>query len=167
MTVANIRYISNGYIVGANVPTAPALQSVYALTIPEVVYWLGRIFDPITGATAVALSADTDIEREIERLTQLQERLQTGAPAPHIIEPADDPLLGQRANVEEIASGGFLVTQIAAPGSGAQFVEVYCATMDAVSDTLTQIFTPPAPPPEELEAPAPPTTPETPAASSE
>lgn len=122
MTVANVRYITNGYIVGANVPTAPALQSVYAATIPEVVYWIGRIFDPIVAAAP----------------------LPGGTPT--IIVPPDDPLLGQRASVEEIASGGFLVTQVPSPVSGGQFVELYCVSMDAVSDALTQIFTPPVAP---------------------
>lgn len=137
MTIANVRYISNGYIVGGNVPTAPALQSVYASTIPEVVYWLGRIFDPLTGA-AVAF------ERE-------------AAAAPRIIAPADDPLLGQRANVETIASGGFLVTQVPGMPGISVLVEVYAANMDEVSALLTEIFTappPPPPPPEESEAPS-------------
>lgn len=153
MTIANVRYITNGYIVGANVPAAPTLQSIYAGTIPEVVYWLGRIFDPITGVSTLASKADThragiareDIVREIDRLTALQEQLREPEPDLQLIQPADDPLLGQRANVETIASGGFLVTQLPSTPGNAQMVEVYCVDMDAVSATLSQIFAPPDP----------------------
>lgn len=122
MTTAAIRYITNGYIVQGHGGAGAAPESVYALTIPEVVYWLGRIFDPIVYAAPPA-----------------RERV----PAPQIINPPLDPLLGQTANVVTIATGGFLVQQNASM-SGAKFVEVYCVDMDAVSTALTQIFTPPA-----------------------
>ena len=57
-----------------------------------------------------------------------------------------DPLLGHEAQVTNVQSGGFVVRQM--PGgvsSSAQQVDTYAATMDAVSDVLTEIFTPPAP----------------------
>jgi hypothetical protein len=123
MINAQVKHISNGFIVTQTSPP-PAqggIDTVYAGTVPEVVYWLGRIFDPL--ATPAAARA--------------------GGPAPQIIDPSADPTVGQFANVATIASGGFVVTQVAFPGSGAQQVELYCATMDAVADTLTQIFTPP------------------------
>jgi hypothetical protein len=125
MIQANVKYISNGYIVTQLGALPPAIDTVYALTIAEVVYWLGKMFDPVAGAPALAAQ---------------------DAPAPSIIEPSADPLLGQLAMVATIASGGFLVTQVPSIGSGAQFVEVYCVNMDAVSDALTQVFTPPPPP---------------------
>lgn len=128
MTTSNVRYITNGYIVTASGLGVAALESIYAATIPEVVYWLGRIFDPINSAT--------------------QSLSKAGPPnaTPMIITPADDPLLGQSAKVDTIASGGFLVTQFAGPVPSAKHLEVYCPNMDAVSDALTAIFTPPAQP---------------------
>jgi len=57
-----------------------------------------------------------------------------------------DPLLGHEAQVIPVESGGFLVRQM--PGginNPVQFVDTYAASMDAVSDILTQIFTPPTP----------------------
>jgi hypothetical protein len=48
----------------------------------------------------------------------------------------------ETATVTTFASGGFLVTHTAVGGR----VEVYCANLDAVADTLTQVFTPVAPP---------------------
>lgn len=54
-----------------------------------------------------------------------------------------DPLLGHEAQVTNVQSGGFVVRQQA--GANTQQVDTYAATMDAVSDVLTQIFTPPAP----------------------
>jgi len=57
----------------------------------------------------------------------------------------DDPMLGQQAEVTAVDSGGFLVVQ--QPSRVAQRIETYCVNMDAVSALLTQIFTPPAPPP--------------------
>jgi len=42
---ASVRYIANGYIItsqgGGAVPA-----TLYAATIPEVVFWLGKIFEP-------------------------------------------------------------------------------------------------------------------------
>jgi hypothetical protein len=58
-----------------------------------------------------------------------------------------DPLLGQEAQVIPVESGGFLVRQYPAPNvpGGTKMIDTYCATMDAVSDVLALIFTPPAP----------------------
>jgi hypothetical protein len=125
MTTATARYISNGYIVtwqsaaGGGIVVPP---SVYAGSVPEVVYWLGRIFDPV--ANPAARQAAKEV-------------------APQIIQPGNDALLGQQAQVTDIASGGFLVTQFPSAAGAAQMVEVYCPTMDAVADALTQIFTAP------------------------
>jgi hypothetical protein len=125
MTQATVRYITNGYIVnwsggsGGSIVVPP---SVYAGSVPEVVYWLGRIFDPVANPGP----------------------MQRSAPEPQIIQPADDPLLGQQAQIIDIASGGFLVTQFPNLGTGARAIEIFCTNMDAVSDTLTQIYTPPA-----------------------
>jgi hypothetical protein len=151
MTTANVRYISNGYIVdwqGSVTIGVPA--SLFAGAIPEVVYWLGRIFDPVANPAAMRrqVSAQDDVAERIQFYTQWQNLLRDQpSVAPQIIEPADDPLLGQRASVIDVASGGFLVTQVpnVAIAPGAQFVEVYCANMDAVSDALMQIYTPPPP----------------------
>ena len=122
MTIVNVKYITNGYIVRA-FGSAQQLDSVYAGTIPEVVYWVGRMFDPITGAAPP--------------LTR------TG-PAPQIIDNTD-PLLNQEAQVEKVASGGFLTRQQGGL-SGAKQLEIYCVDLDAVSTALTQIYTPPEPP---------------------
>lgn len=60
----------------------------------------------------------------------------------------DDPLLGQEAQVTQVESGGFMVRQMPAPNvpGGTKMVDTYAPTMDAVSDLLTQIFTPPPDP---------------------
>ena len=125
MTTATVRYISNGYTVnwqGSAAIGVPA--SLYAASIPEAVYWLNRIFDPVSQPTAPTPPA---------------------AREPRIIDN-DDPLLGQQGQVIDIASGGFLVTQQASvPGGGLRPIEIYCATMDAVAQVLTVIFTPPPP----------------------
>lgn len=56
----------------------------------------------------------------------------------------DDPLLGQDVQVSTVESGGFLVRQM--PGAaGGKMIDTYCVNMDAVSDLLTQIYTPPPP----------------------
>jgi len=62
----------------------------------------------------------------------------------------DDPLLGQEAQVVPVESGGFVVRQFPAPNfpGGSKMIDTYCATMDAVSAVLTEIYTPPVPPPE-------------------
>jgi hypothetical protein len=140
MTTATARYIWNGYIVtwsgtsgGSGLVVPP---SVYALSVPEVMYWIARIFDPVANPSTTFKAAP---ERE-------------RTPAPSIIEPPDDPLLGQQAQVIDVASGGFLVTQMPSI-AGAQFVEVYCADLDTVHAMLAQIFTQPAPPPLEEQAP--------------
>lgn len=125
MTIATVRYIANGFTVnwaGSQAVGVPA--SLYAATIPEAVYWLGRIFDPVAAAPA--------------SLTPKK------APAPRIIDSAD-PLMGQEAQVTDVASGGFVVRQNSVPGGGMRPYEAYSSTMDGVSDLLTQIFTPPAP----------------------
>ena len=56
-----------------------------------------------------------------------------------------DPLLGHEATVTNVQSGGFVVRQQPAGVGSVQQVDTYAPTMDAVSDVLTQIFTPPAP----------------------
>jgi hypothetical protein len=121
MTTVNVKYIANGFTVnwqGSAVIGVPA--SLYAASVPEVIYWLGRVFDPVNAPPA---------QRSV---------------APRAIVNTD-PLLGQQANVIDIASGGFLVTQLpSAAGNGVQMIETYAPTMDAVSDLLTQIFTAPA-----------------------
>lgn len=127
MINAQVKKISNGFIATQTTPP-PAqggIDTVFAATVAEVVYWLGRMFDPINGgAAALATKAKS-------------------APAPSIIAPPEDATVGQMAGVVTIASGGFVVTQFPALGSGAQFVEVYCVNMDAVSAALTEIFAPP------------------------
>ena len=125
MTTATARYISNGFIVnwqGAGGGGVVVPPSVYAASVPEVVYWLGRIFDPVAASTPLSRSKN---------------------PAPSTIVPADDPLLGQQASVEDVASGGFLVRQLPS-AAGAKFVETYCVDMDAVHGQLNLIFAPPA-----------------------
>lgn len=122
MTTANVKSISNGFTISHTAIVQPIPESIYAATIPEVIYWLGRVFDPFAPAGF--------------------ERAPLGSgPVPTIIEPTN-PMHGQQAQVATIASGGFVVTQI--PYLAAQLVEVYCANMDAVADALTAIFAPPA-----------------------
>ena len=42
---AVVRYVANGYIItSSGNGTVPA--TLYAATIPEVVFWLGKIFEP-------------------------------------------------------------------------------------------------------------------------
>jgi len=121
MTTATVKYISNGFTVnwaGSQAVGVPA--SLFAASIAEAVYWLGRIFDPV--AQPAALRSDA---------------------VPRVI-VSNDPLLGQQANVIDIASGGFLVTQLPNITAGGQIVETFAPTMDGVADLLTQIFTPPA-----------------------
>jgi hypothetical protein len=62
----------------------------------------------------------------------------------------DDPLLHQEAQVTTVESGGFMVRQMSGfnGATPAQQIDTYCVSMDAVSALLTQIFTPPTPPPE-------------------
>jgi hypothetical protein len=122
MINAQVKKISNGFIATQLSPPGAAIDTVFAATIAEVVYWLGRMFDPVSGAPALDAQ---------------------DAPAPQIIAPSADPTVGQLAGVGTIASGGFVVTQIPFMGSGAQLVEVYCVNMDAVSAALTEIFTAP------------------------
>jgi hypothetical protein len=122
MINAQVKHISNGFIVTqmSPPPAQGGIDTVFAGTVAEAVYWLGRIFDPLAPAAAAA-----------------------NAPAPQVIDPSADPTVGQFANVGTIASGGFVVTQVPFIGSGAQQVELYCVNMDAVSAALTEIFTPP------------------------
>ena len=43
--IANVRYVANGYIITSQgSATVPA--TLYAATIPEVVFWLNKIFAP-------------------------------------------------------------------------------------------------------------------------
>ena len=145
MTNTNVRYISNGYIVEwAGSPTIGVPAKLFAASIPEVVYWLGRIFDPVANPN----SREAIVRLLEEYDAQAKRVAERSIAAPQIIEPADDPLLGQQAQVSDIASGGFLVTQLpsAFPGGGSKFVEVFCANMDAVAQVLTVIYTPPPPP---------------------
>lgn len=121
MTTATVRYIANGYTVnwsGSQAIGVPA--SLYAASIPEAVYWLGRIFDPVGDPGGAPRNS----------------------PAPRIVE-SDDPLLGVEGIVSDIASGGFLVRQQTPNLS--RPVETYAATMDNVAQLLTVIFTPPPP----------------------
>lgn len=122
MTQATVRYIQNGFMVnwpgGGGITVPPSL---YAASVPEAVYWLNRIFDPISPPAAKAGGQ---------------------APAPSIIDN-DDPLIGTEAMVSDVASGGFIVRQQTANLSGRP-VEVYCVDMDAVHGQLNLIFAPPA-----------------------
>ena len=44
---ASVRYVANGYIItSSGNGTVPA--TLYAATIPEVIFWLGKIFEPFT-----------------------------------------------------------------------------------------------------------------------
>ena len=128
MTTATVRYITNGYTVnwqGSQAIGVPA--SLYAGSIAEAVYWLGRIFDPVAQPAAPAPPAARALG------------------TPRTIDNTD-PLLGQQAQVIDIASGGFLVTQQpSALTGGLRMIEVYCVDMDAVHAVLAQIYTPPPP----------------------
>lgn len=142
MTTATVKYISNGYIVtGSNFPPSVP-QPLYATTIPEVVYWLGRIYDPIVQTS----SLEGQVTAFESLLFQVRELLEDrpSEPTPQLIENSD-LLLGQLANVDQVASGGYLVTQVPSPtGTGnRQTIETFTTTMDGVSDLLTEIFTPP------------------------
>jgi len=120
MTQATVRYITNGYTVNWSGSQAVGLPaSLYAASIPEAVYWLGRIFDPVSQSPPARREAEAQIVEN------------------------NDPLLGMEAYVLDIASGGFLVRQ-QGPTLTPRPIETYCANIDAVSAMLTQIFTPPA-----------------------
>jgi hypothetical protein len=41
---AVVRYVANGYVITSQGSSVPA--TLYAATIPEVIYWLGKIFEP-------------------------------------------------------------------------------------------------------------------------
>jgi hypothetical protein len=112
MSSASVRKISNGFIITSAGSAAIASQ-LYAATLAELPFWLGKVFDPVVTAQA-----------------------QFAAPA--MATPND---AGQ-VQINTFASGGFLVTYSAVGGK----VETYCANMDAVSDTLAQVFTAPEPP---------------------
>jgi len=46
---ATVRYVANGYVItSTGNGTIPA--TLYAATIPEVVFWLAKIFEPYTTA---------------------------------------------------------------------------------------------------------------------
>lgn len=124
MTQATVRYIANGYVVqSAGGPAFPAL--LYAASIPEVVYWLGKVFDPLGTNAMVAQSAAAP----------------KAAAAPRVV-AADDPLLNQEAVVQDLENGGFLVRQ--QPSAVApKMVDTWCASMDEVANVLTAIFTAP------------------------
>jgi hypothetical protein len=58
MTItATVRYVANGYIVNSQGPAFSVPNSLYAGTVPEVVYWLGKIFEPYGVAAALAAPA--------------------------------------------------------------------------------------------------------------
>lgn len=123
MITANVRYIANGYIVNSQGQNLVPAQ-LYAGTIPEVVFWLGKVFEPYAPAAAAARN--------------------TVQPA--VVENTD-PLLNQEAVVSSVESGGFLVRQnpnFSMPDSN-KIIDTYCVSLDAVSDQLTLIFTPPPP----------------------
>lgn len=124
MTQATVKYISNGYTITHTQIVQPVPEAIYAGSIPEVVYWLGRIFEPFAPAGFAAAPAGSG----------------PGA-APAIIDNTD-PLNNQLASVETIASGGFVVRQMGSIAGPT--VDVWCVSMDAVANALTQIFTPPA-----------------------
>ena len=122
MTTATVRYITNGFTVnwqGSQAIGVPA--SLYAAEIPEAVYWLGRIFDPVADTSPPPASR---------------------AVSPRVIENTD-PLLGMEAMVTDIASGGFLVRQ-QGTSLTTRPIETYCVDMDAVHGQLNLIFSPPA-----------------------
>jgi hypothetical protein len=55
---ATIRYVANGYIVTSPQGSPFGVPAtLYAATVPEVVYWLGKIFEPYTAAAALAAAA--------------------------------------------------------------------------------------------------------------
>jgi hypothetical protein len=118
-TSATVRYIANGYTVnwqGSQAIGVPA--SLYATSIPEAVYWLGRIFDPVA-------------QPPVPPATRA---------APRVVENTD-PLLGTEAQITDIASGGFIVRQF--PTAGGRLIETYCVDMDAVHGQLNLIFSAP------------------------
>lgn len=125
MTTANVRYIANGYIVNSQGQNLVPAQ-LYAGTIPEVVYWLGKVFEPY--APAAGATSNRAQPKSVENT---------------------DPLLNQEAVVSSVESGGFLVRQnpnFTIPGAN-KVIDTYCVSLDAVSDQLTLIFTPPPPDP--------------------
>jgi len=48
MTTATVRYVANGYIITSSGPNTTVPATLYAATIPEVVFWLGKVFEPFT-----------------------------------------------------------------------------------------------------------------------
>ena len=57
-----------------------------------------------------------------------------------------DPMLHHEATVTNVQSGGFVVRQQpGGAGTPVQQVDTYAVNIDAVSDLLTTIFTPPTP----------------------
>src|SRR4051812_2691758 len=88
-TSATVRYITNGFTVnwqGSQAIGVPA--SLYAAQLPEAVYWLGRIFDPVAApppAAARQSQALTDLQRRREYLDQLQQRLDAPSISPMIV----------------------------------------------------------------------------------
>lgn len=124
MTTATARYIQNGFTVNWSGGMGGAINvpaNLYAASVPEIVYWLGRIFDPLADPGRAPNGAAVE---------------------PNIIE-SSDPLLGTEAQVSDVASGGFIVRQ---QSIMAKAVEVYCVDMDAVHGQLNLIFAPPPAP---------------------
>ena len=156
MTTATVRYITNGSTVnwqGSQAIGVPA--SLYAAQLPEAVYWLSRIFDPVAQPTAPApaqegvTQAQQDVEKRANFFSQWKEKLSKPEVSQRVVEN-EDPLLGQQAQVIDIASGGFLVSQfpnVSPTAAGMRIIETYCVDMDAVHGQLNIIFAPPAPAP--------------------
>lgn len=53
-TTAQVRYIANGYIITSQGINVAVPATLYAASIPEVVYWLGKVFEPYGVAAALA-----------------------------------------------------------------------------------------------------------------
>ena len=43
---ATVRYVANGYIITSQGGNGTVPATLYAATIPEVVFWLNKIFEP-------------------------------------------------------------------------------------------------------------------------
>ena len=56
-TTASVRYVANGYVITSQGMNVSVPATLYAATVPEVVFWLGKIFEPYGVAAALASSS--------------------------------------------------------------------------------------------------------------
>jgi hypothetical protein len=130
MNQVTVKYIVNGYTVTGAVPET-GVESHYAMTLEEVVYWVDQMLRATAPQTRKKKSSKAEAPPEATlRLA------------------AEDPLSNQEAIVMTMTTGGFLVRQMAnnAILGRQSSYEAQCDSMDDVHNVLAQVYTAPPPP---------------------